>query len=307
MVNELKLTNYYRSVLIDDVHHPELSQIDWKAQLDKDGQPVAIIQANDWTINLAHVIARKMGLEIGYLYVDHKDGDIFNAQENNLRLATPKQSAHNRKPHRDSRTGKKGVTFNRKENKYRAQIIVNRVHHHLGSYENIEDAERAFDKAAVEFQGEFAWLNFPDEHIYMKVKKLDKRVRKLPERVLNGAGLDIFPLEEGIIEAGKPKLIDTGIAIELIKFNSKKHYALIVHDKSGVATKGYVTKIAGVVDESYRGPVKIALFNFGEQDYHYDPSRAIAQIVIMPVILPEIVEVDSLNDSDRGERGFTSK
>lgn len=93
--------------------------------------------------------------------VDHKDGDgLNNRRSSNIRLATRHQNHGNRGPARGSVSGYKGVHYHSQNGNWRARISVNGKSKHLGSFDSAEDAARAYDKAAVEYFGEFASLNF---------------------------------------------------------------------------------------------------------------------------------------------------
>lgn len=91
--------------------------------------------------------------------VDHENGDRFDCRLENLRLATKSENAQNKAPSGVKRF--KGVCHLKNGN-WRAAIKVDGQLRHLGTYENIEEAARAYDKAALEHFGKFARLNFSD-------------------------------------------------------------------------------------------------------------------------------------------------
>jgi len=96
----------------------------------------------------------------GPLLIDHMDRNPFNNQKENLRLATYQQNRANSK-RQSNNTGKyKGVKKAR-NGKFEARIICNGRYLHLGTYEKEEEAARAYDYHALQFNGEFAFLNFP--------------------------------------------------------------------------------------------------------------------------------------------------
>lgn len=94
--------------------------------------------------------------------VDHIDRDGLNCQKSNLRFATNAQNHCNTIKKAGSTSRFKGVHFERRRQYYVANITVNRVAIHLGSFAKEEDAARAYDAKARELHGEFARLNFPN-------------------------------------------------------------------------------------------------------------------------------------------------
>ena len=81
--------------------------------------------------------------------LDHKDLDGLNNQLNNLRAATRSQNGHHCGPSSRNSSGFKGVYFDRRRKKWIAQITIQGVKMHQGSFDTAEDAARAYDKAAA--------------------------------------------------------------------------------------------------------------------------------------------------------------
>ena len=67
-----------------------------------------------------------------------------------------------------------------------------------------------------------------------------------------------------------------------------------------------MTNGVGVVDSDYRGEICVGLHNLSAEPYTVQPGERIAQMIIMPYFAPEIVEVASLSETDRGAGGFGS-
>jgi dUTP pyrophosphatase len=63
---------------------------------------------------------------------------------------------------------------------------------------------------------------------------------------------------------------------------------------------------AGVVDEDFRGIVHVILFNHSDVDFHFAKGDRIAQLVLERIVTPEVVVVDDLDATERGENGFGS-
>lgn len=113
------------------------------------------------TIYLANEIVKRA---FGYVgTVDHKDRDSFNNRIANLRPATKSQNGMNRGPQFNNNTGYKGVCFVKARYKYQTQLKLRGVRVYHAYFTDLEEAARAYDKAAKHYHGEFAFLNFPDE------------------------------------------------------------------------------------------------------------------------------------------------
>lgn len=94
--------------------------------------------------------------------VDHRNRNKLDNQRHNLRPATHQQNSWNRKP-RGGSSPYKGVTWNAASQKWQAAIKLAGHQIHLGLFVSEQDAARAFDAAALERHGEFAFLNFPPQ------------------------------------------------------------------------------------------------------------------------------------------------
>lgn len=79
-----------------------------------------------------------------------------------------------------------------------------------------------------------------------------------------------------------------------------------VAPRSGLAWKHSIDVGAGVIDADYRGPVGVILFNHSDTDFEVKPGDRIAQLIIEKIITPEVLEVDDLDSTVRGEGGFGS-
>lgn len=63
---------------------------------------------------------------------------------------------------------------------------------------------------------------------------------------------------------------------------------------------------AGVIDADYRGPVGVILFNHSDVDFEVKRGDRIAQLIIEKIVTPDVLEVESLDSTVRGEGGFGS-
>jgi len=98
------------------------------------------------------------------LEVDHINRIPTDNRIENLRLATRQQNSANRKMGQGNYHKFKGMSFEKDRKKWLARIRVNGVLINLGRYDNIIDAAKAYDKAALQYFGEFAYLNLPWEN-----------------------------------------------------------------------------------------------------------------------------------------------
>lgn len=140
----------------------------------------------------------------------------------------------------------------------------------------------------------------------LKIKRLRPEAQ-LPQRQTPGsAGHDLHacipvPL---LLPAGGRCLVPTGLAMEI----ENPNYVAIIAARSSMALKYGVTMAngIGVIDSDYRGELKVLLHNSSQEDFVIQPGDRIAQLILLPVDLPQIQEVAELGDTQRGQGGFGS-
>lgn len=76
--------------------------------------------------------------------------------------------------------------------------------------------------------------------------------------------------------------------------------------RSGLAWKHFIDTGAGVIDADYRGNVGVILFNHAEQEFAVKRGDRVAQLVLERIVTPDVVQVDDLDESERGAGGFGS-
>ena len=140
----------------------------------------------------------------------------------------------------------------------------------------------------------------------LKVQRTDPRVQ-LPGRATAGsAGMDLRALlEEPLtLEPGGRASVPTGIAIGL----PSPETVGLVFARSGLAIKHglALSNGVGVIDSDYTGEIRVGLVNLSDTAYTIQPDERIAQLVVMPVCLPDILEVEELDQTERGAGGFGS-
>ncbi|KAI3659793.1 hypothetical protein MP638_002750 [Amoeboaphelidium occidentale] len=135
----------------------------------------------------------------------------------------------------------------------------------------------------------------------LKVKRLSEDAQ-LPKRGSSkAAGYDLFSAKEMIIPAQGKAIVPTDISIAVPEGTYGR-----VAPRSGLAVKHFLDVGAGVIDEDYRGPVGVVLFNFSQTDYKVQKGDRIAQLVLEKIMTPEVQEVEDLDATDRGAGGFGS-
>ena len=117
------------------------------------------------------------------------------------------------------------------------------------------------------------------------------------------AGMDVRSIEELTLAPGARALVHTGLVLMLPPDAEAQ-----VRPRSGLALKHGVTvpNTPGTIDAGYRGEVGVILVNLGTEPFTVDKGMKIAQIVVSPVAQAEIVEVASVDETDRGAGGFGS-
>lgn len=141
----------------------------------------------------------------------------------------------------------------------------------------------------------------------LKIKRLpNSQDLPLPKYETKGsAGMDLLAAidEDVVIKSGEIKLIKTGIAIALeIGMEAQ------VRPRSGLALKNGITVLnsPGTIDCDYRGEVCVILINHSKVDFTVTRGMRIAQMVLAKYQREEIVEVQELDETARGQGGFGS-
>lgn len=131
----------------------------------------------------------------------------------------------------------------------------------------------------------------------------------------NDAGLDLFtpktvsipgskytapPYDRGygLVGVGQ-RVIDTGVHVEI-----PSGYVGFIKSRSSLMSAGLLTD--GTIDSGYTGSIRVKLFNTLPKDYVFKAGEKIAQLVIVPCLLPDLEVVDQLDETDRGDGGFGS-
>lgn len=133
----------------------------------------------------------------------------------------------------------------------------------------------------------------------MKIKLDDGAF--MPERAHDtDAGYDLRTPVDFELPAHGTALIDMGVHVEL-----PAGACGILISKSGLNVRHNITS-TGLIDEGYRGSIAVKLYNHGDDDLAFRRGDKISQLVITLYLATDLVQVDELSDTDRGENGFGS-
>ena len=139
----------------------------------------------------------------------------------------------------------------------------------------------------------------------MKIRILSTSGRYPAYETEGSAGMDIraFVEEPVTIPAGGRCLIPTGLFMEI-----EPGYEVQLRARSGLAIRNGICLANGIgtIDSDYRGEVKVALINLGEEPFTVRDGDRIAQMVVCSYVRAEIEAADSLSSSARGTGGFGS-
>ena len=117
------------------------------------------------------------------------------------------------------------------------------------------------------------------------------------------AGMDVRSVADIVIPRGGRALVPTGLVAIIPPMHE-----IQVRPRSGLALKHgvIVLNTPGTIDSGYRGEIGVILANFGDSDFYVAKGDKVAQLVFAPVVQPEVVETDTIDETDRGAGGFGS-
>ena len=145
---------------------------------------------------------------------------------------------------------------------------------------------------------------------YVKVEPIGIRASllidgaRLPKRAYDtDAGLDLYTPIDFTLMPHKHLKVSTGVAMEI-----PKNFFGMVQAKSGLAAKHGINTFGNVIDSSYRGSISVILINYGDEPLHFGQGDKIAQLIIIPCSLQNLIEVpyEKLSQTERGIKGFGS-
>ena len=125
---------------------------------------------------------------------------------------------------------------------------------------------------------------------------------RLPKAMRGGdAAFDLAANESVTVLPNTQQLVSSGVHMA-IPFG----YVGLIWDRSGLAAKSQITTMGGVIDSNYRGEIKVILRNFSDSPFIVSLGDRIAQMIIQKHEAVTFVEVDSLDETNRGSSGFGS-
>ena len=146
--------------------------------------------------------------------------------------------------------------------------------------------------------------------MFLQIKALSPKIGDtipVPHFATPGsAAMDLCACLDGdvVLQAGARQVLPTGVAIAL----PGADYVALICARSGLASRHGITMAngVGVIDSDYRGELRVALFNESDTDYVIHDGDRIAQLMVLPVIQPQLTFVDELDETERGAGGFGS-
>ncbi|KAK6256718.1 hypothetical protein QUC31_000177 [Theobroma cacao] len=135
----------------------------------------------------------------------------------------------------------------------------------------------------------------------LRVKKLSEKA-VLPSRGSPlAAGYDLSSATDTKVPARGKALVPTDLSIAIPEGTYGR-----VAPRSGLAWKHSIDVGAGVIDADYRGPLGVILFNHSDVDFEVKVGDRIAQLIVEKIMTPDVLEVDDLDSTARGDGGFGS-
>ncbi|RZF49147.1 hypothetical protein LSTR_LSTR008433 [Laodelphax striatellus] len=133
------------------------------------------------------------------------------------------------------------------------------------------------------------------------IKKLTENAFTPKKGSARAAGYDLMSAYDCIVPAQGKELVKTDLQINL----PEGCYGRIA-PRSGLSWKNHLDVGAGVIDADYRGNVGVVLFNHSKEPFTIKRGDRIAQLICEKIFYPEVVEVEEMDETQRGEGGFGS-
>jgi len=135
----------------------------------------------------------------------------------------------------------------------------------------------------------------------LQVVRLTKKAHIPTKGSPFSAGYDLYSAADIVVKPRSKAVVPTDLKVAV----PPGTYGRIA-PRSGLAVKHFIDVGAGVVDEDYRGPLYVVLFNHNDTPFDVKIGDRVAQFICEKIVCPGIVEVDCLEETDRGEGNFGS-
>ncbi|XP_063978426.1 deoxyuridine 5'-triphosphate nucleotidohydrolase, mitochondrial [Diachasmimorpha longicaudata] len=135
----------------------------------------------------------------------------------------------------------------------------------------------------------------------LKFAKLSEKAFAPVRGSTQSAGYDLRSAYEYVVPARGKELVKTDLQIEVPEGTYGR-----VAPRSGLAWKNHIDVGAGVIDADYRGNVGVVLFNHSDSDFKIAPGDRVAQLICERIAYPDLMEVKTLDSTERGAGGFGS-
>ncbi|KAL6479580.1 hypothetical protein MHYP_G00130130 [Metynnis hypsauchen] len=140
-----------------------------------------------------------------------------------------------------------------------------------------------------------------DSGFVLRFAKLTENATTPSRGSSKAAGYDLYSAYDYSIGPMDKAIVKTDIQIAV----PPGFYGRVA-PRSGLAAKHFIDVGAGVVDEDYRGNVGVVLFNFGKETFEVKKGDRVAQLVCEKICYPDLVELETLDETERGSGGFGS-
>lgn len=148
--------------IVDDEDYEEISKYTWLASERGYALRCAYQDGKTDTVLLHRQV---IGAQKGHV-VDHINRDKLDNRRSNLRIVTQAQNTMNRSGNKSNISGFKGVYWQKNRQNWQARISKDYKQIHIGTFDDLEEAARAYDAVAANLFGEYAVLNFPDSPLF---------------------------------------------------------------------------------------------------------------------------------------------
>jgi dUTP pyrophosphatase len=140
--------------------------------------------------------------------------------------------------------------------------------------------------------------------VTLRVRRLSEAARPPAQAHEGDAGYDLHAAETATIGPGERASVGTGVAVAI----PEGHAGLVI-PRSGLAARHGISVVnaPGLIDSGYRGEVRVLLLNTDRSEpFTIEPGDRIAQLVLVAIETPELLEVEELDETVRGAGGFGS-